>query len=315
MAKEEPIDLEPERQKEILALEARVETGNHFEVLGVPLGSTTDEIRQAFRELSRKFHPDRYFGKQLGPFKAKIDRVFKRMVEANQVLTDPDKRKAYLDANAHVRAAVKAAGGASAAPQAQKPKSAEDEARDAERRARLAKHPYLAKAGRVQELILKAKESIAKADFSQAFQHLNQVAQFDPQHAEARALLVEVRRQYERLRSENDYKRGLEALERGDEELGIQALKAAVAAYAKNDLAAFKLAQLVDRRGNSKEASTYAQKAVDAAPGNIGYRLFLGRTLEDNGMKALAKKQYEEAAKLDPNHPEVKKQGKKLWPF
>jgi hypothetical protein len=32
-------------------------------------------------------------------------------------------------------------------------------------------------------------------------------------------------------------------------------------------------------------------------------------------MKALARKHYEEASRLDPGHPEVKKHVRRLWPF
>lgn len=314
---EENIDIDADRQREIEALEAKMGGTNHYEFLGVASGASTEEVRTAFHALSRKFHPDRFFGKNLGSFKARLDKVFKRLVEANQTLTDPEKLKAYLEANPFVRAAVKAANPSSNAPtSAPAAKTAEETSRDAERRARLAKHPYLAKSGKIQELVNRAKTHISKGEFSHAFTQLNLAAQFDPTNLEVKTMLIEVRRKNEELRSAEDFKRGQEALSRGEDDLAINAFKSAANTNSKNAEAAFKAASLLERRRNdTKEASSYAQKAVEAAPTNPEYRVLLGRLLEEAGMKALAKKHYEEAVRLDPEHPDVKKYAKKRWPF
>ena len=96
---DEVVELDPERQREILELEARLGTANYFEVLGVPVGASVEDAKAAFREASRKFHPDKYFGKKLGSFKDRLDRIIKRLIEAHQALGDPGRRQAYLDAN------------------------------------------------------------------------------------------------------------------------------------------------------------------------------------------------------------------------
>ncbi len=312
---EENIDIDPDRQREIEALEAKIGSTNHYEFLGVVSGASTEDVRTAFHALSRKFHPDRFFGKNLGSFKGRLDKVFKRLVEANQTLTDPEKLKAYLEANPFVRAAVKAAN-PSSAPSGPVARTAEEASRDAERRARLAKHPYLAKSGKIQELVIRARAHIAKGEFSHAFTQLNLAAQFDPTNVDVKTMLVDVRRKNEELRSSDDFKRGQEALQRGEDDLAINAFKSAANTNPKNAEAAFKAASLLERRrSDTKEASSYAQKAVEAAPANPEYRVLLGRLLEEAGMKALAKKHYEEAIRLDPEHPDVKKYAKKRWPF
>lgn len=310
---DEKVDLEDSRRAEILALDAKLDSANLFEILGVPAGAPPDDVRAAFREASRKFHPDRFFGKSLGPFRAKIDRIFKKLVEANQTLTDADKREAYLVANPFVRAAAR--GTASNPAFRPEPKTATEEARDAERRARLARHPYLAKATKVNEYITRAKEHIAKLEFSQAFTQLNQAAQIDAQNAEVKALLADVRKKADLARAESSYAHALEALNRQDPSLALQALKTAVNANPNHHKAAHKAAQLLEKNGEGKEATSFAQKAVEADGDNVEYRVHLAVLLEAAGMKALAKKHFEKAQKLDPSHPEVKKHGKKLWPF
>jgi curved DNA-binding protein CbpA len=318
MSSGDHVDLEPERQREILELEAKLETANLFEVLGVTNGAGVETVRAAFREMSRKYHPDRFFSKNLGEFAGKIDRIFKKLVEANQTLTDDARRKAYLENNPFVRAAVRAASryssGSSASHRVAEPKTEQELARDEERRARLARHPYLRKAGKLQELLSRAKSAIDKKEFSQAFTFLSQAAEADPLNVEVKTLLTEVRKQNDRQRAENSFKHGTEALDRGDDTLALQALK--TAANGGHFVAAYKVALLLEaHRGDLREITTYAQKAVEGDPGNAVYRVLLGRLLEAGGMKAMAKKHFDEAVRLDPDHPDVKKYAKKRWPF
>jgi len=62
---------------------------DYYEILGVKKSASADDIRKAFRKLARKYHPD------VNPGDKAAEEKFKSLSEANDVLSDPKKRKIY----------------------------------------------------------------------------------------------------------------------------------------------------------------------------------------------------------------------------
>src|SRR5689334_2160844 len=62
---------------------------DYYETLGVKKSASVDDIRKAFRKLARKYHPD------VNPGDKAAEEKFKALSEANDVLSDPKKRKIY----------------------------------------------------------------------------------------------------------------------------------------------------------------------------------------------------------------------------
>ena len=62
---------------------------NPYDVLGVDKKAPDEEIKKAYRKLARQYHPDR------NPGDARAEERFKEIQEANSILSDPEKRKAY----------------------------------------------------------------------------------------------------------------------------------------------------------------------------------------------------------------------------
>lgn len=66
-----------------------VEFKDYYEILGVPRTASQEDIRRAFRKLALKYHPD------VAKDKSTAEERFKEINEANEVLSDPAKRKKY----------------------------------------------------------------------------------------------------------------------------------------------------------------------------------------------------------------------------
>lgn len=62
---------------------------DYYKVLGLTKNATEKDIKKAYRSLARKYHPD------VNPGNADSEKKFKEINEANEVLSDPEKRKKY----------------------------------------------------------------------------------------------------------------------------------------------------------------------------------------------------------------------------
>jgi tetratricopeptide (TPR) repeat protein len=89
------LDLELELQQRILALHRRLDRLDHFQVLELDSGADRKAIKKAYFSFVGTFHPDRYYKKKIGHFTRKIERIFQRLTEAHDTLSDPDARKEY----------------------------------------------------------------------------------------------------------------------------------------------------------------------------------------------------------------------------
>src|SRR5277367_1915577 len=72
-----------------------VEFKDYYDVLGVARNASDAEIKKAFRKLARKYHPD------VAKDKGTAEEKFKEINEANEVLSDPEKRRKYDELGAN----------------------------------------------------------------------------------------------------------------------------------------------------------------------------------------------------------------------
>ena len=92
---DEDVEIIPEMRVHILNLFYSLRHLNHYEVLGVRADAQRTEIKTHYFDAVSKFHPDRYFGKELGSFKDKLATVFQRLTEAHEALSRKRNRAEY----------------------------------------------------------------------------------------------------------------------------------------------------------------------------------------------------------------------------
>lgn len=72
------------------------EVGNYYEILSVPPNAREDQIKTAYHEMARQYHPDRFEAKGYSPnFRARVERLFTYVTAAYTTLGDHDARAVY----------------------------------------------------------------------------------------------------------------------------------------------------------------------------------------------------------------------------
>jgi len=86
-------DAPEELKARIIRLHRRLRQLSAWDLLGVEKDAANPTIKRAFGVASKELHPDRYFGKNLGSFKAKLAAIFNRVSEAVQEIERSRKDK------------------------------------------------------------------------------------------------------------------------------------------------------------------------------------------------------------------------------
>lgn len=91
------VELTLEQIRTIDAFFEAVQSRDAFDLLGVARTAEKKDIKRAYFKLSKDFHPDRYFGKNLGPYGARLTQIFQALKSSFELLSDDQRRTAYLD--------------------------------------------------------------------------------------------------------------------------------------------------------------------------------------------------------------------------
>jgi len=290
------------RRKAILFAEANLDRWTHWEVLGLPWNAPAAAARDAYLERVKVFHPDRYPGQELGSYRGRLERIFRRLTDARDTLVDEARRIAYARETAPALERAKA-----------EARRIEDERRSEERRARLARqNPLLARAGRVADLVKRGKESLAAGRFQAAANDFLLVASIDPGNREAAALAEEARKRatagkvaelVEKARASATMGRPGQAVGHYREALELDPANWRVAADG---------ARAAVEAGELGAARELGQVAVKLAPRSGAAHEALGLALEGSGQKAEARRALERAVELDPRLETARERLKKL---
>jgi curved DNA-binding protein CbpA len=131
---------------EVLEMKQGLASKDYYQILGVDPKGSDEDIKKAYFQLARKFHPDRFDRQISQSYREQIDEVFNAVTNAYRTLSDKEKRAAYDKSTAPVQV--------------------EDVGKKADLRYRQAK--VLASQSRYQEAIILLEEAVRlrkKADY------------------------------------------------------------------------------------------------------------------------------------------------------
>ena len=291
------MDLDLDRKREILAREALLGR-DHWTVLGLKPGASAEAVKLAYFDASRVFHPDRYYGKNLGSFHNRLERIFQRLSEAHEALTEALRRAP----------AAAPTGGAAAARRSPTGSAPAADPRADERRARLARHPYLASKARAGALVEEAQRQLKTAP-QKALHLLEQAKALGGHAGKARApgLEAQAKQQLASQRAEDEMQSGNAAARAGNSEEAARAYSRASELDPARPEAAYEAARWLLKAGHPlAEARGFAQRAVSLRTDHLPSHLVLAEICIRMGMGSVARRHLEAALKLDPRNAEAK---------
>ncbi|MGZ3441464.1 MAG: J domain-containing protein [Polyangia bacterium] len=91
------LDLTAEQARRIDEFYSSLPTRDAFELLEIDRNADKKDIKRAYFKMSKELHPDRFFGKNIGPYRERLSKIFQSIKAAYELLSDDARRTAYLD--------------------------------------------------------------------------------------------------------------------------------------------------------------------------------------------------------------------------
>lgn len=294
------LDLPVELQEQILAFEADLDQPYHA-ILGVARDADDRAIKRAYFELSKVFHPDRYFRKNVGGFSERLDRVFKKIALAYELLMDPTTR-AEVERSLRAQPAHPTQPVSGAPPQ------------------KLSRHEWLAHVRRhfrmpdkiVAERRFKAKQFAEAARVAQHQEHWTEAAScirlaiaFDPWSDEYKEAFGEVQARVNQLRAEQLLEKASGACDANSRSEAMRLFEEALSYRPSDPEILERAARVALDLEDFEQAHEYAERACELAAENAQCHLLLGQALRREGLRDRARQVLEGARQLDPDDPRI----------
>jgi len=303
-------DLSENEQARILELEGRLNRPYH-EVLGVDRSADTKVIKRAYFALSKEFHPDRHFRRELGELRPRLEAIFMKIVEAYELLSDPATRAEIERCAAQEPPPVVAEPAPDVQSAAVSPPPVDTKRAVLDRMRRhfripekvLAERQYKAKQFG-QSAMIAAK----KKNWMDAAASIRLAIAFDPWNDE-------YKRDFAQIQAEVHQVRAAELLQAANASLCGKTQTEAMRMYEEalsyrpcdpeiNE----KAAQLAGEIGELDAAREYAETACEGNPDAASPHRTLGRILQSAGLLDKAIEEFKRVLEIDPDDSETKAQ-------
>ncbi len=306
---EQGIDLDLESQRKILSVYKKLDELTHYQLLNVDRRAEQKEIKRAYFRVSKDYHPDSFFRKDIGTFKSKINALFKAISNAYEVLSNPQKRAAY-DATLPYEPTPEEI------EEAEKKKKTEQ--RDArlreERKKRLLRRMPMAKRkAQARQHFENAKVAREDQDILKANNEIRIAISLDPENSVYQDFLKEVAPAAASIRADKEYKRGRYEESMGNDEGALGAYFSAIELNPEEVRALHRAAVLMlGLKRDYKTALTFARKALQLEPDDqeivkVTADLYLAMEMNKNALR-----EYNRYLNLNPFDEKVVELVKKL---
>jgi curved DNA-binding protein CbpA len=310
------LDLDEDIQRNILEFEAGLDR-NYYQLLGVSRDVDARAIKKAYFRLSRDFHPDRYFRREIGEYAQSLDRIFKKVLEAYELLSDPATR-AEIDKTIGEVGQPQPEAAAQSASAESAPQSGEgrpERPRPLTPIERLKQRmPFKINEERIAERKAKADEfhqsaqvAARGAKFLEAASSARLAIAFDPSNAEYKRSFADIQAKAAEARMTEALARDDSTLE-AEEQLEAMALYEETLLYKPHDpVINDRAAQLAISLRQIDKALEYAERAVEHSPDEGAYHRTLGQAHHAQGDRGHAVRQLEIALEKNAKDDEARK--------
>ena len=97
----EDVDLSRDEKRQILRAERDIERATHWELLKLSASSKDSDIKRAYFVASKMYHPDRYYGRAIGSYEGRLERIFK--ARRDKLTEEAEKFYYYMAAQVDVQ--------------------------------------------------------------------------------------------------------------------------------------------------------------------------------------------------------------------
>jgi curved DNA-binding protein CbpA len=293
----EQVDLDESTKKKILYLYKRLDTLNHFQLLQVNRRADAKAIKKAYFSVSKDFHPDSFFRKNVGSFHAKIEAIFKRINLAYEVLSNEQKRKAYEATIPHQPTQEEIV----EQRLVEREKMRDDKLKQERRERLIRRTPLPQRREQARQHYQEALEFQKQNNFVQATNNIRMAIALDPDNKEYKKLLEDVQPKSSEIRSQHEQKRARYEESQGNTEDALTAYIRAIELY-PNDVESLyhAAAIMLTLQRDLHRAISFCRKAAQLVPENHDISYTLANLYEVSGMHLNALREYQRYAQLNP---------------
>ncbi len=331
-ASQEDVDLKADQRTAIDLAYEGIDEKTFYEVLLLPRHADVKAIKRGYYRLSKEYHPDKFYRKNLGGYKAKLEVIFNKLTEAYRVLSDSDRRHDYdeqvfgrEDEKEQVSAKVsEASTTVTFVPEAEKRRQKQEAAR---RKARSEVQKKRSRPIFMQKLQKQLAQRIAKAkvamaagqaaldvnDWEEAASQFQIAMTFDARNTKAKMLFARAQSQHRNSKAEAFYRQAQDVLLSEDTKRAAELYQKAVDCKPTKGKYYFDFGKLIiEHTLQQKVGLELLRTAVEFEPRNVNYNLELARVYEQMGRPSKAQRTFERVLQLDKKNSEAGKALKRL---